>query len=70
VRVDIGPRVPSLDELNGKVVLLFFRAHWCAECRAESATIAKLVDRYRSQGLVIVAPTQRYGFVEGGRPHP
>jgi thiol-disulfide isomerase/thioredoxin len=69
-RLHIGPRVPTLDELKGKVVLLFFWAHWCAECRAESATIAKLLDRYRSQGLVIVAPTERYGFVEGGRPAP
>jgi thiol-disulfide isomerase/thioredoxin len=69
-RLHIGPRVPSLDELKGKVVLLFFWAHWCAECRAESATIATLQERYRSQGLFIVAPTERYGFVDGGRPAP
>jgi thiol-disulfide isomerase/thioredoxin len=66
----IGTRVPSLDELKDKVVLLFFWAHWCVECRAESPTIAKLVDKYRSQGLVTIAPTQRYGYVEGGRPAP
>jgi thiol-disulfide isomerase/thioredoxin len=66
----IGTRVPSLDELKGKAVLLFFWAHWCLECRAESPTIAKLVDKYRSQGLVLIAPTQRYGYVEGGRPAP
>lgn len=69
-RVHLGPSVPSLDELKGKVVLVFFWAHWCVECRAESPTMAKLVDKYRSQGLVIVAPTQRYGYVEGGRPAP
>jgi peroxiredoxin len=69
-RLHIGPRVPSLDELNGKVVLLFFWAHWCSECRAEGPTIEKLLNRYRSQGLAIVAPTERYGFVEGGRPAP
>jgi thiol-disulfide isomerase/thioredoxin len=66
----IGARVPSLDELKGKVVLLFFWAHWCMECRAESPAMAKLVDKYRSQGLVTIAPTQRYGYVEGGRPAP
>jgi thiol-disulfide isomerase/thioredoxin len=49
-------------------VLLFFWAHWCSVCQSESPTIGKLLDRYRSQGLVIVAPTARYGFVEGGRP--
>jgi thiol-disulfide isomerase/thioredoxin len=69
-RLHIGPRVPSLEELKGKVVLLFFWAHWCAECRAESATIATLLERYRAQGLFVIAPTERYGFVEGGRPAP
>jgi peroxiredoxin len=69
-RLHIGPRVPSIEELSGKVVLLFFWAHWCSECRAEGPTIEKLLNRYRSQGLAIVAPTERYGFVEGGRPAP
>jgi thiol-disulfide isomerase/thioredoxin len=69
-RLHIGPRVPGLDELKGKVVLVFFWAHWCVECRAESPTLAKLVDKYRSPGLAIVAPTQQYGYVEGGRPAP
>jgi thiol-disulfide isomerase/thioredoxin len=67
-RLRVGPRVPSNDELKGRVVLLFFWAHWCPECKAESPTMAKLRDRYRSQGLAIVAPTQRYGYVEAGRP--
>lgn len=64
----IGARVPTMKELEGKVVLLFFWAHWCADCKAESATVAALVDKYRAQGLVLVAPTQRYGYVAGGRP--
>jgi thiol-disulfide isomerase/thioredoxin len=67
-RVHVGPRVPSLDELRGKVVLLFFWAHWCPECRAESPIVAELVEHYRAQGLSIIAPTQRYGYAEGGRP--
>jgi thiol-disulfide isomerase/thioredoxin len=69
-RVHLGPRVPSADDLKGKVVLLFFWAHWCSECKAESADVAKLLDKYRSQGFVVVAPTQRYGYVAGGRPAP
>jgi thiol-disulfide isomerase/thioredoxin len=64
----LGPRVPSVGELKGKVVLLFFWAHWCPECKAESPGIAKLLDKYRSRGLAIVAPTQRYGYAEAGRP--
>src|SRR5216684_8907169 len=60
--------VPSFHQLKGKAVLLFFWAHWCPDCKAEGPIIAKLLDKYRSQGLVIVAPTQRYGYVESGKP--
>jgi thiol-disulfide isomerase/thioredoxin len=66
--VAIGTRVPTMKELDGKVVLLFFWAHWCADCKAESSMVAELVDKYRARGLVLVAPTQRYGYVSGGRP--
>jgi len=69
-RLHIGPRVPSVEDLRGKVVLLFFWAHWCAECKEESADVSRLLDKYRSRGLAIVAPTQRYGYVAGGRPAP
>jgi thiol-disulfide isomerase/thioredoxin len=69
-REHVGPRMPSLEELQGKVILLFFWAHWCSECKSESPTIGKLTDKYRSQGLVVVAPTQRYGYVAAGRPAP
>lgn len=49
---------PAWEELNGKVVLLFFWAHWCSECRAEGPTIEKLLNRYRSQGLAIAKQSQ------------
>jgi thiol-disulfide isomerase/thioredoxin len=66
----LGPPVPTFDELKGKVVLLFFWAHWCPDCKAESPIIAKLLDKYRAQGLAVVAPTQRFGYVVSGRPAP
>jgi len=62
----IGPRPPTFAELRGKVVVLFFWAHWCPDCKIEGPILAKLLDKYRSQGLTIVAPTQRYGTVAGG----
>ena len=54
--------------LAGKVVILFFWAHWCPDCKIESPILAKLYATYRAQGLTIVAPTQRYGYVAGGAP--
>ena len=62
----IGPTPPSSQDLKGKVVLLFFWAHWCGDCKAQSPVLAKLLDKYQSQGLTIVAPTQRYGYVARG----
>ena len=63
----IGPRVPALGELNGKVVVLFFWAHWCPDCKIEGPILAKLLAKYQSQGLAIVAPTQRFGYTAGGK---
>jgi thiol-disulfide isomerase/thioredoxin len=63
----IGPvDPPSMADLKGKVVVLFFWAHWCPDCKIEGPILAKLLDKYGRQGLTIVAPTQRYGYVAGG----
>ena len=63
----VGPNPPALAALKGKVVLLFFWAHWCGDCKAQAPVLARLLERYRDAGLTIIAPTQRYGYVAGGR---
>lgn len=62
----IGAKPPSLAELKGKVIVLFFWAHWCPDCKKEGPVLDTLFNRYQKQGLTIVAPTQRYGYVASG----
>ena len=66
----LGERPPAVSALKGKVVLLFFWAHWCPDCKAEAPILATMAARYASRGLIIVAPTQRFGYVAGGAPAP
>lgn len=61
---------PALDDLRGQVVLVFFWAHWCSDCKQQGPVIALLRDRYAAQGLTVLAPTQRYGYVAGGEDAP
>lgn len=46
--------------------MLFFWAHWCPDCKIQGPILAKLFAKYRADGLAIVAPTERYGYGEGG----
>lgn len=61
-------KMKSLDEFRGKPVLLFLWAHWCADCKAQGPVISAL--RKEFPDLVVVAPTQRYGYVAGGEDAP
>jgi thiol-disulfide isomerase/thioredoxin len=63
----LGPKSPTLASLKGKPVLLFFWAHWCGECKRQVGVIAELRQRFASKGLVVIGPTQRYGYAEAGR---
>jgi thiol-disulfide isomerase/thioredoxin len=59
---------PALDTLKGKVVILFFWAHWCGDCKVQGPVLARLLAKYRQHGVTVFAPTQQYGYVAGGRP--
>ena len=62
----IGPKPPSLSALRGRPVLLFFWAHWCADCKHEEPIISRLENEYGPKGLVLLGPTQRYGYAAYG----
>ena len=44
-----------LDHDKGKVVLINFFASWCAPCHQEFPDIVKLYDKYKDQGLDVIA---------------
>jgi thiol-disulfide isomerase/thioredoxin len=64
----IGTPPPTLEALKGKVLVLFFWAHWCPDCKIQGPILAELLAKYKTQGLTVVAPTQRFGYVAGGAP--
>ena len=56
----LGSKPVPLAQLKGKPVLLFFWAHWCADCKFEAPIVARLRSEFKD--LVVVGPTQRYGY--------
>jgi thiol-disulfide isomerase/thioredoxin len=68
-----GKPAPPLEKLaipKGKPAVLFFWAHWCPDCKQQGPILARLKSEFGPKGLVIVAPTQKYGYVEGGEDAP
>ncbi|MBL8188875.1 MAG: TlpA family protein disulfide reductase [Acidobacteria bacterium] len=63
----IGPKPESFATLKGKPVLLFLWAHWCGDCRAQAASLARITEKYRAQGLAVMAPTRYYGSGAGDK---
>lgn len=58
----IGPKPLALAQLKGSPVLLFFWAHWCSDCKAEGPIITRLSSEFGTKGLMLLAPTQLYGY--------
>jgi thiol-disulfide isomerase/thioredoxin len=63
----LGPKPQPLSAVHGKPVILFFWADWCPDCKAEAPILARLKAEYADK-LLIMGPTQRYGYGPDGEP--
>ena len=63
----LGLPPPAPDDLRGKVVLFYFWAHWCPDCKRQEPVLRELYEEYHDRGLVIVGPTQLYGYISRGQ---
>lgn len=64
----LGPKPLPLSTLRGRPILLFFWAHWCMDCKHEEPIISRLANEFGPKGLVLLGPTQRYGYAAQGEP--
>jgi thiol-disulfide isomerase/thioredoxin len=58
----IGRKPAAPNAWRGKPLLLFFWAHWCADCKAEGPIITQMAQEFGPKGLVVIAPTRLYGY--------
>ena len=54
-------------DMSGKVVLLYFWAHWCSDCKRQEPVLKLLHKNYSDDGLVFIGPTKLYGYSAHGR---
>lgn len=66
----LGSQRTALGDLKGQPVLVFLWAHWCPDCKVMSPNLEAMAAKYRSSGLTVVAPTQRYGYVAKRKAAP
>jgi thiol-disulfide isomerase/thioredoxin len=62
----LGRKPEPLAALKGRVVLLFFWAHWCPDCKGMAPVLARIKSEYAARGLTFCLPTALYGYTKRG----
>ena len=55
---DMDGETHSLSDLRGQVVMLNFWGTWCPPCRREMPSMERLYNKYKDQGMIVVAVNQ------------
>lgn len=58
----LGATAAAPDQWRGHPTLLFFWAHWCADCKAEAPIITQLRSEFATRGFKVIGPTRLYGY--------
>lgn len=53
-----GPAPPTLESLRGRPVIIYLWSWSCGDCRAQSASLARVKARYANRGLEVIALTR------------
>lgn len=56
-----APAIDGMDLQRGKPILLFLFAEWCGDCKAQSASLTRVWEKYRQRDLQLIAVTRLYG---------
>jgi len=63
-----APPIPGTKLGEGKATLIFLFAEWCGDCKAQSASLTRVWEKYRSRGISMVAVTRLYSSPTDEKP--